>query len=110
MTPHDGGYFWQGLPDCDAVFEPENIRPGGRDGTGVVLPDITRKGVAVPFSPRNLPASLAGAPDALEADTDFVEAFGAAYVDRLVTVKRAEWDRYRKWTTVWETNEYLPFL
>ncbi len=56
------------------------------------------------------PASLLEALDALEADTDFVEAFGAAYVDGFITVKRAEWDRYQKWTTDWEMTEYLPFL
>lgn len=57
-----------------------------------------------------VPASLGAALDALEADTDLVEAFGAAYVDGFVTVKRAEWDRYQRWTTDWEINEYLPFL
>lgn len=56
------------------------------------------------------PASLKDALDALEADTDLVEAFGAAFVDGFVTVKRAEWDRYQKWTTDWEMSEYLPFL
>ena len=55
------------------------------------------------------PASLSDALDALEADTDFVEAFGAAYVDGFVTVKRAEWNRYQRWTTDWETSQYLPF-
>jgi glutamine synthetase len=53
---------------------------------------------------------LDAALDALEADVDLVEAFGAAYVDGYVTVKRAEWDRYQKWTTDWEMSEYLPFL
>src|SRR5690606_21635498 len=28
MTPHDGALFWQGLPDCDARFDPANVRPG----------------------------------------------------------------------------------
>jgi len=56
------------------------------------------------------PASLADALDALEDDADLVEAFGRAYVDGFVTVKRAEWDRYQKWTTDWELTEYLPFL
>jgi glutamine synthetase len=56
------------------------------------------------------PASLEEALDALEADTDLVEAFGPAYLDGFITVKRAEWDRYVKWTTDWELNEYLPFL
>jgi glutamine synthetase len=56
------------------------------------------------------PASLKEALDALEADTDLVEAFGPAFVDGFVTVKRGEWDRYQKWTTDWEMSEYLPFL
>ena len=39
-----------------------------------------------------------------------VEALGPEFVDGFVTVKRAEWDRYRLHTTDWETSEYLPFL
>jgi len=57
-----------------------------------------------------VPASLSASLDALEADSDLVEAFGPAFVDGFVTVKRAEWDRYQKWTTDWEMTEYLPFL
>ncbi len=57
-----------------------------------------------------VPASLEAALDELEADTDLVEAFGPAYVEGFVAVKRAEWDRYKTWTTDWETSEYLPFL
>ncbi|HEX6147765.1 MAG TPA: glutamine synthetase, partial [Acidimicrobiia bacterium] len=56
------------------------------------------------------PPSLAAALDALETDADLVEAFGPAYIDGFVTVKRAEWDRYQRWTTDWEMTEYLPFL
>ena len=56
------------------------------------------------------PRSLGEALDALEADSVFVEAFGSAYVDGFLTVKRAEWERYRTWTTDWEMSEYLPFL
>lgn len=56
------------------------------------------------------PPSLSAALDALEADTDLVEAFGPVYVDGFVTVKRGEWDRYQRWTTDWEMAEYLPFL
>lgn len=54
MTPHDGGFFWQGLPDCDARFESEHIRPGWQDGTAVVVPDIVRGGRPVPLAPRNV--------------------------------------------------------
>lgn len=57
-----------------------------------------------------VPPSLEAALDALENDTDLVEAFGPAFVDGFVTVKRAEWDRYKRWTTDWEMSEYLPFL
>jgi glutamine synthetase len=57
-----------------------------------------------------VPLSLGDALDALEADTVLVEAFGPAYVDGFLTVKRAEWERYRLWTTDWEMSEYLPFL
>lgn len=57
-----------------------------------------------------VPSSLESALDALEADTDFVEAFGPAFIDGFVTVKRAEWGRYERWTTDWEMSEYLPFL
>lgn len=57
-----------------------------------------------------VPPSLAAALDALEADEVFVDAFSPEFVDGFVTVKRAEWDRYQKWTTDWEFNEYFPFL
>ena len=56
------------------------------------------------------PPSLEAALDALEADSELVKAFGSSFVDGFVTVKRAEWDRYKRWTTDWELNEYLPFL
>jgi glutamine synthetase len=54
MRPHDGGLFWQGLPDCDARFDPDDIRPGWQDGTAVVIPEIVRGGEPVPLSPRNV--------------------------------------------------------
>lgn len=56
-----------------------------------------------------VPSSLDAALNALQDDTDFVEAFGPAYVEGFVTVKRGEWDRYMTWTTDWELSEYLPF-
>lgn len=56
------------------------------------------------------PPTLRDALDALEEDVDLVEALSPAYVDGFVTVKRAEWERFQKWTTDWELSEYLPFL
>ena len=58
MTPHDGGMMWQGLPDCDAIYDPDKIRPGWEKNTGVVVPDITRQGVPVPLAPRNVLSDL----------------------------------------------------
>jgi glutamine synthetase len=57
-----------------------------------------------------VPASLAEALDALEADETLVKEFGPEFVDGFLKVKRAEWSRYRLHTTDWELNEYLPFL
>jgi glutamine synthetase len=56
-----------------------------------------------------VPPSLEAALDALEEDTDLVEAFNSAFVEGFVTVKRAEWARYTAATTDWEIEEYLPF-
>jgi glutamine synthetase len=54
MIPHDGGFFWQGLPDCDAVFDPASVRPGWQKGTSVVVPDIERNHEPVPLAPRQV--------------------------------------------------------
>ncbi len=54
MTPHDGGMFWSGLPDCDARFDPDDIRPGWEEGTAVVVPDIVREGEPVSLAPRTV--------------------------------------------------------
>ncbi len=55
------------------------------------------------------PPTLDAALDALEADTDFVEAVGAEMVAQFVAIKRAEWERFTTAVTDWELNEYLPF-
>ena len=59
---------------------------------------------------RHVATSLERALDDLEADTAFVEALSPAFVDALVTVKRAEWARYEAHTTDWEIDEYLHAL
>ena len=38
MIPHEGGLYYQGLPDCDATFDPDSIRPGWQERTSVVKP------------------------------------------------------------------------
>ena len=60
MIPHEGGLYYQGLPDCDATFDPDSIRPGWQERTSVVVPDITRGGHPVPLSPRNLLKDVVG--------------------------------------------------
>ncbi len=57
-----------------------------------------------------VPATLAEALDALEADHELVEALGADLVAQHVAVKRSEWERFSAATTDWEVREYLPFL
>jgi glutamine synthetase len=57
-----------------------------------------------------VPPSLSAALDALEADTELVEAIGSELVAQHVAVKRTEWDRFTSSTTDWELREYLPFL
>ena len=57
-----------------------------------------------------VPASLAAALDALEADQDLIDAVGPDLVAQHVAIKRAEWDRFVATTTDWELAEYLPFL
>jgi glutamine synthetase len=56
-----------------------------------------------------VPPDLGAALDALERDKEFVEAFSPAYVEGLLAVKRAEWERFRRHTTDWEIDEYLEY-
>jgi len=66
------------------------------------------------------PDTLAVACDALEADQEFVDAFGADAADTILTIKRYEWEKYTTavsdWekqaeaVTDWELEFYLPYL
>lgn len=56
-----------------------------------------------------VPASLGAALDALEQDKDFVTDFSPDYVEGLLAVKRAEWERFMTYTTDWELSEYLEY-
>lgn len=55
------------------------------------------------------PADLGSALDLLEEDKDFVKAFSPDYVEGLLAVKRAEWERFATHTTDWELDEYLEY-
>jgi glutamine synthetase len=54
-----------------------------------------------------LPGSLMAALDALAADQVFASAFGRDVVDWLVTLKRAEIERYLSEVSAWEQREYF---
>lgn len=55
----------------------------------------------------DLPNSLHAAIDAFETCDFYKEALGPAFVDYLVTLKRAEWDRYLRAVSDWEQQEYF---
>jgi glutamine synthetase len=55
------------------------------------------------------PDSLLLALQALEEDTELVDAVGRDLVEHFVVIKRAEWERFASAVTDWELNEYLPF-
>lgn len=70
-----------------------------------------------------LPTSLAAAVDALEGDAFYRKAFGDAFVDYLVTMKRSEVERHRAWVEAnpdestyvngvsdWEHREYFDLF
>ncbi|MFQ5967355.1 MAG: glutamine synthetase family protein [Acidimicrobiia bacterium] len=59
---------------------------------------------------RSVARDFAAALDELEADKEFVEAFSPDFVAAFTVIKRAEWERFRGYTTDWELNEYLHFL
>lgn len=57
-----------------------------------------------------LPGDLAGALDALEADTEFAEILGPVFVTTFLAYKRNELERFSSWVTDWEFREYAYHL
>ncbi len=54
MTPGTpGSFFFEGLPDMEARFSPDAIRPGWELRTGVVVADLERHGEPVAVAPRS---------------------------------------------------------
>jgi len=47
-----GSHYYDGLPDMVAAFDPDAIRPGWEDRTGVVVADLEEDGQPVSVSPR----------------------------------------------------------
>jgi glutamine synthetase len=57
-----------------------------------------------------LPAGLAPALDALEADTDLTDLLGPQFVATFLAYKRNELDRLNHYVTDWEFREYAYHL
>ncbi len=57
-----------------------------------------------------VPANLSLALEALNADTELVEALGPMLVAQHTATRTTEWNRFCRATTDWELNEYLAFL
>jgi glutamine synthetase len=54
MIPETPGSNWnEGLPDLDATYPLDDIRPGWEDGTKVVVADLMRLGEPVEVAPRH---------------------------------------------------------
>jgi len=54
MTPAPGAMMLEGFPDMECTIDPSSIRDGWEEGIGVVVGDLEREGVPVPFAPRNV--------------------------------------------------------
>ncbi len=54
-----------------------------------------------------LPKSLIEAIDTFENSSMFRQFFGQLFVDYMVTLKSAEWQRYSMWVSDWEQTEYF---
>jgi glutamine synthetase len=63
-----------------------------------------------PDSADLLPARLADALDALEADTELGDVLGRYFVDSFLAYKRNEIERFERFVTDWEFREYAYHL
>jgi glutamine synthetase len=63
-----------------------------------------------PESAPMLPANLAAALDALEADAALAEVLGEYFVTSFLTYKRNEVERFERFVTDWELREYAYHL
>ncbi len=79
----------------------------GLDGIkrGATAPEATSSPYAE--TAERLPQSLIAAVEAMETSSLYREALGNAFVDYLVHIKRAEWERYLMTVSDWEQTEYF---
>jgi glutamine synthetase len=106
-------------PACNPYLAFAGLLHAGLEGIerGYELPDPMETNLYELTKPErrslgieSLPESLGEAIDAA-AESDVVErALGPELRDRLIALKRSEWDEYRVQVTPWEVERYLPIL
>jgi glutamine synthetase len=106
-------------PSCNPYLAFAGLLHAGLEGIerGYELPDPMETNLYELTKPErrslgidSLPESLGEAID-VAAESELVErALGAELRDRLIALKRAEWDEYRVQVTPWELERYLPML
>jgi glutamine synthetase len=106
-------------PSCNPYLAFAGLLHAGLEGIekGYELPDPMESNLYELTAPErtslgidSLPESLGEAIDAA-ANSELVErALGSELRDRLVTLKREEWNEYRVQVTPWELERYLPTL
>jgi glutamine synthetase len=76
----------------------------------VLPPQETADGLSEVNTSRHIPDSLPEALDALEADTDLVEAVGRDLIDNYLAIKRAELDEVKDLSPAELFDYYAPFI
>ena len=103
-------------PSCNPYLELAVCLAAGLDGIerGLTPPaEITENIFAMDAKTRkakgieSLPASLAEAVDALEADALICQTLGEHVTSQYVAGKRREWDAFRTHVTNWEVEQYI---
>jgi glutamine synthetase len=106
-------------PSCNPYLAFAGLLHAGLEGIekGYELPDPMETNLYDLSKPErdalgieSLPESLGEAIDTAAASELVEKALGAELQDRLVALKRAEWDEYRTQVTPWEMERYLPTL
>lgn len=54
MTPHRGALYYEGTPDLEARFSPEDLRPGWEERTCIAIPDVYKDDEPVRMAPRHV--------------------------------------------------------
>ena len=106
-------------PSCNPYLAFAGLLHAGLEGIeqGYELPDPMETNLYELTTPERESLGIDSLPESLgeairaAADSELVEkALGSELRDRLVTLKRREWDEYRVQVTPWELERYLPTL